>query len=211
MKKTLLLSILIMTVVAGAAYWNSGGAQTLPTKTAVTTPAAAPAASQPAPAPTAAPVATAPEKAAEAPAQDTQKWWQGLLVTAIEAVAAIVTPILSILLIVLLKKWNLKIEQDRVDWALSKAIGFAEQKAKVALKDGKPMEGPEIAKIAVEHGTKLLEQHKLASKFGDWLADGIEAKLGENVLADGGRNPRTALAGLEPYVSSESDNETKPE
>lgn len=127
-------------------------------------------------------------EATEEPTEDTQKWWQGLVVTVIEGVVAIALPILSILLMSLIRKWNLKIEQDKVDWVLKKALGFAEQKAKVALKDGKPMEGPEIAKAAVEHGTALLEKYGLAKKFGEWLADGIEAKLGESVLDDGGRN-----------------------
>lgn len=119
--------------------------------------------------------------------QEVQKWWQGLLVIIIQAVAAIVTPVLGVLLMILVRKWQLKIEQDKVEWIVSKAVGFGEQKAKQALNAGKPMEGPEIAKVAVEQGGKLLQQYKLPKKLGDYLADLVEAKLGEKLLDQGGR------------------------
>lgn len=189
MRKVSLLLALAFVLGTGSAL-ASDAAPAPPAKVATKAPASAPAAAPVASETPKAPKDTAGEKpageAAETPAKDTQKWWQGLAVTAIEGVVAIALPILSVLLMSLIRKWNLKIEQDKVDWALTKAVGFAEQKAKVALKDGKPMEGPELAKIAVDYGTKLLEKYKLASKFGGWLADGIEAKLGEKVVEAGG-------------------------
>ena len=111
-----------------------------------------------------------------------QKWWQAILVTIIEAVAAIVVPILSVLFMFLINKWKLKIELEVVEWILKKSIGFAEQKSRNALKAGRPLEGPEIAQVAIVHGTKLLKNYKLAEKFGEWLADGIEAQLGQSKL-----------------------------
>jgi len=157
---------------------------------AATTPTGGPetgsAASQPVKAASPSAPAKAPEKASQSVSGDTQKWWQGALVVVLEGVAAIVFPILSVLGMALIRKWNLKIEQDKLDWVLTKSLGFAEQKAKVALKDGKPMDGPSLAKAAVEHGGKLLDQYKLPKKLGDLLADLIEAKLGEKVVEGGG-------------------------
>jgi len=193
MKSLKLLAVLSILLAGGLSFAQD----TPPTSQPAASPAAAAQPSSQAPetattaskadAPTPAPTtgATAPAASQEV-SGDTQKWWQGLLVTVIEGVAAIAFPILSLLLMALAHKWKLKIEQEKIDWVLSKAIGFGEQKAKVALKDGKPMSGPEIAKIAVEHGSKLLDQYKLPKKLGDYLADLIEAKLGEKVVSDGG-------------------------
>lgn len=145
---------------------------------------------QPAAAPVAAPeekpADKTVEKKAEEPKKETQAWWKGILVTVLEFVFAVVAPILSILIMVLIRKWNLKIEQEKVDWVLDKALGFGEQKLKIALKEGKEVEGPEIAKAALEHGNKLLDKYGLGKKFGEWLADGIEARLGQKVVEAGG-------------------------
>jgi len=118
--------------------------------------------------------------------QTTQSWLQGMFVIIIEAVVAIVTPIISILLMFLIRKWNLKIEQDKVDWALDKGIGYAEQLVKKALKDGEPMAESGIKEAAVEKSREVLQQYGLADKFGSWLADGIEARLGQRVVEAGG-------------------------
>ena len=113
---------------------------------------------------------------------ETQAWWQGILVLVIQFVAAVATPVLSMLLIMGLRKWNIKLEQDKVEWALGKAVGYGEQAAKKALKDGKPLEGPAVMKIAVEQGDKLLKQYKVDKKVIAYLEDLIEAKLGEKEL-----------------------------
>lgn len=130
------------------------------------------------------PTPIAPEETSEAvtlPSTSSgQAWWQAILVTVIEATAAIMVPILSILIGFLLKKWNLKLEQEKVDWILNKAIGAGEQYAYLKLKKGEPVEGPEIFKVAHAQGTKLLEQYGLAAKLGSFLGDLIEAKLGQD-------------------------------
>jgi hypothetical protein len=183
-----LLTMLLAAVVVSAQPTTQPATKAPATKVAPATetpatPAAAPVETKAEPA---AKAETKGEVKAEEKSEDTQAWWQGLLVTVIEGVVAIALPILSILGMALARKWKLKIEQDKLDWVLSKAIGFGEQKAKTALKDGKPMAGPEIAKIAVEQGSKLLEQYQLPKKLGDYLADLIEAKLGERVVEAGG-------------------------
>jgi hypothetical protein len=111
-----------------------------------------------------------------------QSWWQGTLVFLIEQLTKIIIPILGVLLMLLVRKWQLKVEQDQVDWIVTKAVGFGEQKAKVALKAGTPLDAPETLKFALEHGSALLNQYKLPAKLGEYLADLIEAKLGEKIV-----------------------------
>lgn len=113
-----------------------------------------------------------------------QKWWQNLLMLIISAVLTIATPILSVLAMALIKKWNLKIEQSKVDWVLEKAIGAGEQYAKNRLKAGQPVEGSEIKKVALEHANTLAA--KYAPKLGSYLSDLIEAKLGQKLVEAGG-------------------------
>lgn len=141
---------------------------------------------------------------AVAPTVDTQMWWQNLLVLIITSVVTIATPIISVLIMVLVKKWNLKIEQEKVDWIVTKAVGYGEQYAKNKLKDGKLVEGPEIAKVALEYGTKLGAMY--APKLGSYLAELIEAKLGEAVVAAGGATATVNLAkppvAVSPVVST---------
>lgn len=115
--------------------------------------------------------------------QDTQALWQAVLVTVLTGVFAIAAPIVSTLVITLLRKWNVKVEQDKVDWVVNKAIGYGEQWAKNKMKDGKPVTGPEVAKEALQYGNKLAAVY--APKLGGYLAELIEAKLGQQTLADG--------------------------
>lgn len=112
-----------------------------------------------------------------------QSWWQALLVLVTEVGAAFAVPILTALLYVLSRRWKLGIEMDTVEWAVSKAAGYGEQKAKQALRDGTPLKGSEIMKLALEQGNTLLVKKGLASKWGGQLADLIEAKLGEEELS----------------------------
>jgi len=122
----------------------------------------------------------------------TQAWWQNLLVTVIQIVGAIATPVLSLLLISLLRRWNIKVEQQKAEWVLGKAVGFGEQKLKTLLKDGKEVVGNEIAKEALGLAERL-GKGKLAPWAKKELMDLIEAKLGEHVIDEGGA--KAAVAG----------------
>jgi hypothetical protein len=132
---------------------------------------------------------TAPALVATVSAEPTgQKWWQNLLLIVISGILTIATPILSVLAMSLLKKWNIKVEQQKVDWVLEKAIGYGDQFAKNKLKAGQPVTGPEIMKVALEHGDKLAVQY--APHLGAYLAELIEAKLGQQGMdANNLRNP----------------------
>jgi len=205
MKAKLILLSLISLLVVGTVYAASDAkvaatpaAPTVTVPTSVT--AEVPKAEEAKP-------AEVEKKAEEAkPAQETQKWWQGVLVTLLEGLVAILLPILSILGMALVRKFGLKIEQEKLDWILDKAVGYGEQKLKTLLKAGKPVDGPEIAKAALEHGNTLLKKYGLFSKFGDWLAEGIEAKLGQKVVEAGGA---AAVVG-EVKVEEKPKEEEKP-
>jgi hypothetical protein len=121
-----------------------------------------------------------------AEAIETQAWWQGMLLLVIQFFGAVLVPVLVALGMVFVKKYNFQIEQEKLEYAAEKAIGYGEQQMKKLLKDGKEVSGPEILKIAVEHGNKILEQYNLANKFGSWLGEIIEARLGQDVVAMGG-------------------------
>jgi len=168
-----------------------------------TAPASAPATKAPAKAPTApvaapkAPAAPDAPKATEKPAEsdtggEKQAWWQAVVVFLIEASKALLVPILIVLGVIANKKWKLGLETSTIEWIVSKSVGFGEQKAKGALRDGKPMEGPAILKAALEHGEALLIKKGMIGKWGDKLADLIEAKLGEQEAAKAEAVPKTA-------------------
>lgn len=111
--------------------------------------------------------------------EDTQKWWQNLLVTVISTVLTIATPVLSLLLVILLRRWNIKVELDKVQHFAKAGKDYAEQFARNKLKEGKKLAAPEVAKIALDKGRELSEG-KLAPWAADKLSDWIEAKVGSD-------------------------------
>lgn len=120
-----------------------------------------------------------------------QSWWEHLLSVLVEGIATIIVSVLSVLLMSLINKFRLKIEQQKVDWILEKSIGYGEQKLKIILKEGKGVKDPEsIKQQAIIHGENLLKKYGLFKKFGDWLAEGVEAKLGQKVLDNGGASSK---------------------
>lgn len=176
----LTLALLLMAAPQGFAA-NAGKPASQPVAAAPVAPAAPAAA--PKAAPTPAPAA-APEKAAKsapaAPAKTEvkQKWWQGILVTVIEAVLAIATPVLVILITGLLRKMKLNVEKEKVAWAVEQGRGFGEQQIKLALKDGKTPDYEGVKKKSVELSHSILIEGGLAAKWGHMLGDLLEAKLG---------------------------------
>lgn len=119
------------------------------------------------------------EVKAEEKTEDMQSWWQHLLITLISIFGTIAVPVLSTLAILLLKRWNIKVEYDKAEWVANKAKDYAEQKARVALKDGKPLNAEGIKKVALEKGRELGEGN-LAPWVAKFLTDLIEAKLGSD-------------------------------
>ena len=137
------------------------------------------------------------EKPAEEPAKEeksieTQKWWQAILVTVIQAVAAVGQPILVVLLGALMRKMKLNVEKEKLEWVVAKTVGYGEQLGKKALKGGKPMAGPDILKSALDKGEEWMKQQGLYKKWGSKLGDLVEAKLGEVEVAKAEAKSKTA-------------------
>ncbi len=131
-------------------------------------------------APKAAKVIKVPKATIEVkPDVEKQKWWQSLLVFFIKLLDLILEPILIAFGYVFTRKFGFKVERETLEWIVDKATGFAEQKAKAALKAGSPMAGPDILKLALEQGNQYLVEKGLMKKWGNRLGDLIESKLGE--------------------------------
>lgn len=200
--KSKVTAILLALFICGVAYAQPSSQPT--NQPAATAPSGQPDAALPAPSadppPAAGATAKAPESASQEASEDgakqsdqtTQAWWKAVLVFFIELSKALLVPILVVLGWVANKKWKLGLERETIEWVVSKAAGFGEQKAKVALKAGKPMQGPKILEEALKHGESLLITKGLADKWGDKLADLIEAKLGEQELAKKDAPSKTA-------------------
>lgn len=111
-----------------------------------------------------------------------QEWWQVLVKFIVsDAILPMVGTVLAALLVSLARRWQLKIEKETLESILMQAINFADQKLKKALKDGSEPkdENAKKLKLATEFGKKLLKEYGLLKKFGDWIGDLIESKLGE--------------------------------
>jgi hypothetical protein len=190
--------MLIVVVMALALVPDVTVAQPAPAATpaAASQPAATPATAAPVVQPT--PETKAPEKATEAPAAapkktaETQAWWQAVLVFVIDLSKALIVPILIVLGIAANKKWKLGLEIETLEWIANKSVGYGEQLAKKALKDGEPMAGPKILDTSLSYGRDLLITKGLAGTWGNKLAGLIEAKLGEQELAKKEATPKTA-------------------
>lgn len=113
-------------------------------------------------------------------AAEQQQVWQVVLQHLLEIIVAIAVPVLVSLIHTLLKKYGVKVQMETLDSVLSKAIGFAEQKAKKALKAGEDQTGnAQKLDWALSKGMELAEANKLDKWVVDKLEDLIEAKLGE--------------------------------
>lgn len=112
-------------------------------------------------------------------AADKQAWWQHLLFTLITTAGAIAVPVLTTLLVVLLRRWNVKVEYEKAEWIAKQGKNFAEQKARVALKEGQAVDSSETSKSALEF-SRSLAAGKLAPWAAGKLSGLIEASLGED-------------------------------
>ncbi len=147
-------------------------------------PAAAPAAAPKETAPTSAPAATTAPAAEPAPEAEVkaeqQQWWQVLLAELLKLFLVIFVPVLSTVIVSLLKRWKINVEFEQVNSIATKAAGWAEQKALAALKEGKEKTaGAEKMKLALDFANGLAAQYKLSAKATEKLQDLIESALGQ--------------------------------
>jgi hypothetical protein len=186
----LFVALLVAMPSALSAAPDSGAAPATKV-TAPATPAPAPAAptaapkeeTAPATQPAAAPTTTGDPAAAEAPAPEKQEWWQVLLAELLKLFLVIFVPVLSTLIVSLLKRWKINVEFEQVNSIAAKAAGWAEQKALSALKEGKEKtSGADKMKLALDFANGLANQYKLSAKATEKLQDLIESALGQEVV-----------------------------
>lgn len=113
-------------------------------------------------------------------AADQQTLWQSALSDFIQAVVAVATPVLVTLAATLLHRWKISIERKTIDDIAHQAVGWAEQKALKALKEGAPKTpGAEKLDMALTFAAQMAEKAGVGkSKLVGTLEDLIESKLG---------------------------------
>lgn len=120
--------------------------------------------------------------AAEVKAAEPEKqvWWQVLLAELLKLFLVIFVPVLSTVIVSLLRRWKINVEFDQVNSIATKAAGWAEQKALAALKEGNEKTGgAEKMKMALDFANGLANQYKLSAKATEKLQDLIESALGQ--------------------------------
>lgn len=124
------------------------------------------------------PAATAPTATTPTVAADQQVFWQVLLSELLKVFLVIFVPVLSTLVVSLLRRWKVNIEYQQVASIAEKAAGWAEHKALAALKEGKPKTpGAEKMKLALDFANGLAAQYKLPSKATTKLQELIESAI----------------------------------
>jgi len=113
-----------------------------------------------------------------------QQWWETLLAHLLEAFVLIAVPVLSTLVIQLLKRWNIKLQYETVVDIAQKGAGWAEQIALKRLKDGAQTPSAQKLDDALKFGRGIAEQQKLSKKAIEKLQELIEASLGGEKLKE---------------------------
>ncbi len=114
------------------------------------------------------------------PVPEKQDWWQVLLAELLKLFALIAVPVLSTVVVSLLKRWKINVEFEQVNKIATAAAGWAEQKALSALKeDKKKTSGGDKMKMALDFANGMAKQYKLPSKATTKLQELIESSLGQ--------------------------------
>ena len=112
-------------------------------------------------------------------------WWLKIILeNLLPLVVAILTPIIMVLVRKIInkmeEKWNFQMDQDkkqRVEELVAMAIGFAEEKARAALKVGGMTEGQKKLDNAMKFLTGEIKRFGLDAMAAEQLTELIEAKL----------------------------------
>jgi len=121
---------------------------------------------------------------AVAPVQGVQQWWQALVYYLVAAILGIAGPVITVLIVTLLKKKGIVVDQQVLGTLISTGVNYAEQLSAKALKENQPpLPGAEKMKQALAVVNTLAEQYKLKKLAEDKLIQLIEAKLGEKAAA----------------------------
>lgn len=127
------------------------------------------------------------EKPAETKSEPTQEWWETGLAHLLKLVFLILGLMATALVRVLMKKYGFEEQSGKVNDLLTKAIGFAEQKALKAskLEDGKMTSGAEKMKMAIEFAQGMAKEYKLPEKGSEWWEAKLESWLGVTGASNG--------------------------
>jgi hypothetical protein len=120
------------------------------------------------------------EKPAETKAEESQEWWETGLAHLLKLVFLILGLMATALVRVLMKKYGFEEQSGKINDLLTKALGFAEQKALKAskLEEGKLTSGAEKMEMAIKFAQGLAKDYKLPEKGSDWWEDKLESWLG---------------------------------
>lgn len=98
----------------------------------------------------------------------------------VEGLFALVLTLLSGLVTVLMRKWGLESQANRVNELLDHAVNFAKQKAIGAMKaEGKLTPNAEKMKMAIEFAQKMAKDYKLKDKGASWWEERLESWIGK--------------------------------
>lgn len=164
-----MLASLAFAQVKAPADGGSATSVVIPVKTAAVTPVVIPvktAAVTPAVVPVATPVVEMP-------------WWKVLIREGLELIFAILGIMATAFVTVLMRKYGFEDYSAKVNDALTRAIGYAEQKSAMALKlDKKPLDGAEKLSLALDFIAEKAKEYKLPDKGREWWTKKVEGWLG---------------------------------
>lgn len=106
-------------------------------------------------------------------------WWKVLIRYGLELVFTILGLLASVFVTILMKKYGFEDYSAKVNDALIRGIGFAEQKSLQALKlNGKPLDSAEKLALALDIIAEKAKEYKLPDKGKEWWAKKVEGWLG---------------------------------
>ena len=111
-------------------------------------------------------------------------WWKVLIREGLELIFAILGIMATAFVTVLMRKYGFDDYSAKVNDALTRAIGYAEQKSAVALKlNKKPLEGAEKLSLALDFIAEKAKEYKLPDKGREWWTKKVEGWLGTQKVA----------------------------
>jgi len=124
-------------------------------------------------------ISAMPAQALAADAVVTQRWWEALVQFGLQIILAVVAVVLPVLVGALLRRYNIQVQAQQYEAAVSTAVSAVEQLANAKLHAGQPPDaGAEKMKKAIEIANSLIQEFKLKELATDKLTHLIEAKLG---------------------------------
>jgi len=119
-----------------------------------------------------------PALAADAAVPDGATWWQQLLVGMMPHIVEVAGALLTMAGLWVARHYGLKVKREQIEGIVDTAVGFGEQYARRALKEGKPANPDEVKAKAVSFAVAQADHYKVGVKTAGLLEDLVEARLG---------------------------------